>query len=152
MKNPTLAQMAEATSLKLVKSEFESLKWDHPIYKLEIWKIYGPYLNKKDKRLRIIVYDGYNRVTISYPRFIIECKYKKILARNEDIHHIDEDINNNLINNFEIIKESEHKKHHKLDSSLSMHGTYLMCIKLGCRCSMCHIFLITKRKKRKRYI
>ena len=51
-KNPSLAQLVEATVLSSVKSEFESLKRDHPRYKFSIWKIYGPYESKKDKRLK----------------------------------------------------------------------------------------------------
>src|SRR6266567_1649699 len=137
-------------NLKFIKSEFESLNGDHPIYKFPTWKIYGPYESKKDNRLRVVAYDGIRRITISYPKFIMECKNKKVLGRNEDVHHKDDNIQNNLIENFEIINETDHKRYHKLDTGSSKHGTYLMCVKLGCRCILCYSYLRFRRRERRR--
>lgn len=110
--DPSLAQLAEATVLSSVKSEFESLRRDHPIYKAPVWRIYGPYKSKADERLRVVAYDGDRRITISYPRFMIECLHKRVLDINDDVHHADNDVSNNLIRNFEILNSLEHKQGH----------------------------------------
>ncbi len=113
MNNPPLAQLAEATVLNTVQLEFESLKGDHPFYKPPIWKIYGPYQNKKDLRRRVIAYDGTQKITISYPKFIMECKFQKILELNEEVHHKNELEFDDRIKNFEIRNKSEHVSEHR---------------------------------------
>jgi hypothetical protein len=62
--------------------------------------------------MHVIAYDGNKKITISYPKFIIECKLKRILADNEDVHHKDEREYNNHISNFEIIDSSTHRSQH----------------------------------------
>lgn len=111
MDNPPLAQLAEAISLNLIKSEFESLKGDHPLYKPPMWKIYGPY-TRKDSRQHVIAYDGLNRITISYPKFIMECKRKKALSLDKDVHHKDEIPSNSILPNLEVVNSSTHISDH----------------------------------------
>ena len=78
MAKPPLAQQAEAATLKVVQSEFESQKGDHPIYKPPYWRIYGPYY-RKDGRQHIVAYDGMIKRTISYPRFLLETHLGRVL-------------------------------------------------------------------------
>lgn len=106
MNNPPLAQLAEATVLRTVQSEFESLKGDHPLYIPPIWTIYGPYL-RDDSRLHIIAYNGTDRITISYPKFIYECFLRRLLEDYETIDHEDNNLNNNLLSNFSILTRTE---------------------------------------------
>lgn len=118
MNNPPLAQPAEAISLNLIQSEFESLKGDHPLYKEPIYKIYGPYQNKQDLRRRVLAYDGSSNITISYPKFMMECKLGRLLLSNEHVHHKNELEFDDRIENFEIVDSTEHKKLHTTDGEV----------------------------------
>lgn len=113
LNNPPLAQMVEATVLNSVQSEFESLKGDHPIYKNPEWKIYGPYQNKEDLRRRVIAYDGTRNITISYPKFIMECYLKRLLNKDEEVHHKNNLEFDDKLSNYEILNGAEHKHLHK---------------------------------------
>jgi len=80
------------------------------------YKIYGPYKNKKDNRLRVVLVnksDPKDKKTISYPKFIIENHIGRKLLENETIDHIDNDPLNNSIDNLRII---DRKKHSFLDA------------------------------------
>jgi len=94
--------------------EFQALKNNHPYYNGATWKIYGPYQSKKDLRIRIMVYDGIHKITISYPKFIMECKLQRLLENNEEVHHKDNLEFNDIIENFEIKTNKEHKKEHMI--------------------------------------
>lgn len=111
MNNPPLSQLAEEMSLKLIKSEFKSLKGDHPLYKSPIWKIYGPY-QRDDLRRHIIAYDGQTRKTISYPKFIMECKLNRLLENNEEVHHKNEIEFDDRLDNYEVINGTTHRNMH----------------------------------------
>ena len=67
----------------------------------------------KDGRYRAyyIDDDGKKRVC-SYPRLLMEQKLGRKLKPDEDVHHKDEDISNNSIDNLEIIMHGEHQKKH----------------------------------------
>ena len=71
---------------------------------------------KRIKDSRVVAYDGFVRTTISYPKFILECKYKRLLRHNEDAHHIDNDYKNNILSNLRIINSyKRHKKEQMLN-------------------------------------
>jgi len=75
----------------------------------ENYKIYGPYLNKKDNRLRsVLVSPDNKRLTISYPKYLMEVYLDRYLEDDETVHHIDGNPLNNDIKNLQIIKRSEH--------------------------------------------
>lgn len=117
MNTPPLAQLAEATVLSTVQSEFESLREDHPLYKLPVYRIYGPYQRKQDLRRHVIAYDGQNRTTISYPKFIMECKLKRLLINNEEVHHKDRIEFHDNLDNLEVKTEKEHGLEHTSNES-----------------------------------
>jgi transcription initiation factor IIE alpha subunit len=66
-------------------------------------KIYGPY-ECKDGRLRIII----NNVTISYPKYLMECYLNRKLTADETVDHIDKNPLNNEISNLQILSRKEH--------------------------------------------
>ena len=110
--NPPLAQLAEALALRANKCGFESLKGDHPIYCPPVWKVYGPY-KRKDGRKHVIVYDGSRRLTISYPRFIVECLLERELDVNEEVHHKNNNKCDDRIENLEIKNSTLHRQGHR---------------------------------------
>lgn len=114
MSNPPVSQLAEETVLKTVKYEFESHQGDHPLFKPPTWKIYGPYQSKKDLRRRVIAYDGSKRITISYPKFIMECILGKTIPSDMEVHHKNEIEFDDRIENFEIRDSQAHLRGHRL--------------------------------------
>lgn len=74
-------------------------------------KIYGPYLNKKDNRLRcVLVFPDKTKRTISYPKFLMERYLDRYLDVDETVDHIDGNTLNNDISNLQILKLQEHAK------------------------------------------
>jgi hypothetical protein len=82
---------------------------------------YGPYLNHQ-KRWIIVFWDDVTdtHTSQSYPRYLMEKHLGRNLLENEQVHHIDENKDNNEISNLEVLTKDEH---------LSKHGvtSYKMC-------------------------
>ena len=55
---------------------------------------------------------------ISYPKFLIECHIGRYLLDNEQVHHIDENVENNKISNLEVKYKTDHLKLHSELNSL----------------------------------
>lgn len=72
-------------------------------------RFYGPYLSKKDNRLRCIVVfpDGVKR-TISYPKYLMEVHLDRYLEGDETVDHIDGNPLNNEISNLQILPRKLH--------------------------------------------
>lgn len=70
-------------------------------------KIYGPY-KRKDKRSILILYvSKRDKTTISLPKHIMECYLDRKLTENETIDHIDGNVENNSIANFQVLGRLE---------------------------------------------
>jgi hypothetical protein len=79
----------------------------------ENFDVYGPY-TRKDGRQHIILYDGIQRKTVSYPKYLMECYLNRYLKSDETVHHKDEDFTNNDINNLEILIRAKHSSLHNV--------------------------------------
>lgn len=73
------------------------------------FKVYGPY-KRKDGRMHVCLYDGTTRITVSYPKYIIEMHLGRKLLPNETVDHIDRDFTNNKIENLRVIDRVPHIK------------------------------------------
>lgn len=72
-------------------------------------KIYGPYISKQDKRMRVVlVHENGKKQTISYPKFLVEKYLNQYLSDDDTIDHIDGDFTNNDLSNLRVIKRSQH--------------------------------------------
>lgn len=91
------------------------------------YKIYGPYLCK-DGRLRLVLYDGENRKTLSYPKYLMELHLGRKLLDNEEVHHIDENPINNDISNLEVKDGGQHSRDHFKNTDIEI----LECKWCGC--------------------
>ena len=74
------------------------------------YKFYGPYLSKKDNRLRCILVNSIDnkRITLSYPKYLMEVHLNRYLDKNETVHHLDGNPLNNNLNNLVIMNKQEH--------------------------------------------
>lgn len=72
-------------------------------------EIYGPY-KRKDGRLHIVLYENGKCTSQSYPRFIMEQKLNRKLEEWEEVDHIDNDVTNNDISNFQILSKIDNIK------------------------------------------
>ena len=73
------------------------------------YKIYGPYISKKDNRYRcVLVHNTGKKKTISYPKYLMEVHLGRYLGVDETIHHIDGNPLNNDLSNLMILNRKEH--------------------------------------------
>lgn len=77
------------------------------------YKVYGPYTRKDGRQIVVLKEPGVeNRRTVSYPKYIVECKIGRYLSEDETVDHIDGDFLNNDYSNLRIIPRSEHCRSH----------------------------------------
>lgn len=104
-------------------------------------KTYGPYVAKDGRYRCVLVHENGRKQTISYPRLLMETHLGRSLLSDEDVHHIDENIANNNIDNLKVILHSEHCRNHSLK--------YIDDILI--ECVYCRkIFTLTPHQQRKR--
>lgn len=75
-------------------------------------KVYGPYYRKDGRRHVIIVFPDKTRKTVSYPKYSMELKLGRYLGKQEQIHHIDGNPNNDRIENIAISIIGQHQEYH----------------------------------------
>jgi hypothetical protein len=76
------------------------------------YKIYGPY-TRKDGRQHIIAYKSkLDKMTVSYPKYIVEVVIGRYLNPDENVHHIDGNFINNSLDNLQIVDKAEHVRAH----------------------------------------
>lgn len=72
-------------------------------------KVYGPYQSREDKRFRVVVvFTNKIKVTVSYPKYLMELHLGRYLRANETVDHKDNDVTNNVIDNFQILTRISH--------------------------------------------
>lgn len=111
-----MVELADTTTLKVVDENREgaspSIPTNHPVYKSPLWKVYGPYERNQDYRKHIIAYDGINKITISYGKYLMECKLQRILTTVEEVHHKNKKQSDYSLDNLEILQGHEHRTLH----------------------------------------
>lgn len=108
---------------------------------------YRVYVNLcKDGRYRALkVYSDGRKENVSYPRIIVEKSIGRPLLPTEDVHHIDENPQNNDLSNLKVIDHVEHCTEHGLENS--PYKAYGDKIKVSC--FICgKSFTITKKQLR----
>lgn len=90
-------------------------------------KVYGPYKRKNDEYQHVvIIHDDGRRQTVSLQKYIWEQAYGPV-EEGFDIHHIDENPDNNVLENLEKKEVSKHRSEH----SAKYFGEYAICIGCG---------------------
>lgn len=75
-------------------------------------KVYGPYTRKDGRQHVIIIHDDGRRQTMSYPKYLKEQELGVSLAKDEIVHHDDEDFTNNELSNLKVLDRVNHAKLH----------------------------------------
>ena len=77
--------------------------------------------NKENRKMVCLVNNKTDRTTISFARYLISVKEKRILSKEEQVDHIDEDKTNDDITNLQILSpiENHHKTFKKGETMLS---------------------------------
>lgn len=72
-------------------------------------RFYGPYLNKKDNRLRcVLVHPDGRKQTVSYPKYLMEVQLDRYLEDSETIDHKDGNPLNNDLANLQVLDRRTH--------------------------------------------
>ena len=61
---------------------------------------------------RKMVYDKDKKQVVPYARYLMEQCLGHKLNDDEEVHHIDHDKTNDVIENLEVVNSTEHRKHH----------------------------------------
>ena len=73
---------------------------------------YGPYTRKDGRQIIILRKGEGKQITVSYPKYIVECALGRYLDKDETIDHIDGNIYNNDLSNLRIIPRGVHGRSH----------------------------------------
>jgi hypothetical protein len=74
-------------------------------------KVYGPYKERRGRKIVILVYPDGSRETISYPKYLVEQALGLKLDRDlGTIDHIDGNYDNNHLSNLKIVPRKEHSE------------------------------------------
>jgi len=87
---------------------------------------YGPTFHKSEGRYYIYLYnkDTKKRTTIAYAKAIIQCKLNRLLNKNEEVDHIDNNKVNDTVENLQIITKLNNTRKTSLDKYVEVTCMY----------------------------
>jgi hypothetical protein len=96
-------------------------------------RVYGPYANPaNDGRSHIILFDGGSNIrTISWPRAMMEVKWRRLLRDDEQVDHIDDDPTNDAYENFQVLTPSANMLKQRAKNGTSMKTGDFICPQCG---------------------
>ena len=75
----------------------------------EFHTVYGPYYRKEDNRSILIFYDGVRRSAKQYAKIKLEIKLGRKLTKNEEVDHIDGNVQNDRFSNLQALSSFANK-------------------------------------------
>jgi len=83
------------------------------VYGREVRRINGPYLHKQTDRYYVVItFQNGIRFSTLYARFLMCMHLRHKLDKYKDVHHIDDNIQNDIIENLKVIKKATHASNH----------------------------------------
>lgn len=100
------------------------IKLEYPFCDCIGYKIF----HKKEGRMMLnIIRPDKSRTTLSYARYLMCVKEKRILKINEQVDHIDENKTNDNLDNLQILSHEENNRKHVIESGKSSILIELKC-------------------------
>lgn len=75
------------------------------------YKVYGPYTNNEGRKY-VTFADGKRRFSMFYSRFLMQEHLGRLLTKDEEVDHMDEDVTNDSIDNLLVLSVKEHRALH----------------------------------------
>lgn len=76
------------------------------------WKVYGPYITG-GRAYAFMVHPNGKRRASFWSRYVMELHLGRYLEHREEVHHKDEDVSNDSLDNLEVIGKGDHVRLHK---------------------------------------
>lgn len=97
-----------------------------------------------------LISDKSQRISMYYSRYLMCVKEKRILRKDEEVDHIDNNQLNDRIENLQILTKSQHsiKTGKEREIKIVEHGTLIKYIRDKCRCILC---VLNKRRYDRNY-
>jgi hypothetical protein len=88
----------------------------------ENYKVYGPYLSKKEnRRVMVLISDEGKRTSISYARYLYSLDIGELVDSKYEVDHIDNNSLNDVLDNFQLLTKAENiKKDHKAKDMVTL--------------------------------
>lgn len=99
------------------------MKAEYPYARYNLYKVW----HKNQKRWYAQLVNGKERTTISYARYTMAVKLKRILSSQEHVDHVDGDKSNDSYNNLQILSIAENNRKSILERGLSSKLIKLIC-------------------------
>ena len=128
VKRPTHNRFIEGSIPSAPTTILNNMKLNKECPFLEYDSIYLNF-HKGMRRWQVCLVSKTKRRTILYSKYLMSVKMKRVLSRDEEVDHIDNDKENDDIENLEIVSRPENKK--KYDSSRSRMLVNLKCPACG---------------------
>ena len=107
-----------------------------------LWRLGYTVVNKEDRKMVCLFNSSKDRTTISFARYLISIKENRILAKDEQVDHINEDKTDDSIENLQIL--SQKQNHNKTFKKGETKKTFI--------CPICGIsFLLVLRQSHKQF-
>ena len=92
--------------------------------------------NDEGRKLVIFIQNGRPVHGTPYARYLMAVKLGRFLRKDEQVDHIDNDRTNDVIENLQILSQTENIKKYNATLKQPEHGSTAM-YKRGCRCAAC---------------
>jgi HNH endonuclease len=84
------------------------------------YKVYGPYLHKKEGRRMIVLVSGIHRTSTSYARYLMSMKLGRLLDPLEEVDHKDDNKLNDDINNLQILNHQQNSSKNRSPTMITL--------------------------------
>jgi len=100
-------------------------------YPYDKYKLYGPYFHKVEKRNYVMLVSKEHRSTTAYARYLMAVHLKRILAKEEQVDHIDGNCLNDVLDNLQLLSRLDNIKKSIVQNDMRRCMVKLQCPNCG---------------------